>query len=75
MTSSAIAAGGRRVNVVSSGDLTSRGRTNADINVMQLDTTRAMLPILPMSPNASVDSLASTGASYLKYVSPTHVVL
>jgi hypothetical protein len=73
--SSAIAAGGRRVNDCSSGDLIISGRINAEIKVMKLDTTRAMLPIRPISPRASFDSLASRGASYLKYVSPTQVVL
>lgn len=75
-TIAAMAGGGRAVKPDdSSGDLMKRGRKKAPMKVTSEKTTKDMLPILPISPNASFDCLTSWGASYLKYVSPTHVVL
>lgn len=65
--------GGRAVKLPSSGDLMKRGRKDAPAKDTSENTTSDMLPILPMSPSASLDSLISWGASYLKYVSPTNV--
>ena len=66
LTTSARALGGRAVKLSSSGDLMNRGRRKAPRKVTKENTTRDKLPILPISPRASLDSLTSTGASYLK---------
>ena len=71
----AIAAGGRLVKLSSSGDLMSMGRMVAPTKTTEEKTTKAKLPIRPISPKASFDCLTSWGASYLKYISPTKVVL
>lgn len=74
VTRPAIAAGGRAVNPLSSGDRTNSGNRNAPTKVTIDCTTSAILPILPISPSASFDCLTSWGASYRKYNSPTQVV-
>lgn len=59
VTRPAMAAGGRAVKPLSSGDRTKRGNRNAPTKVTIDCTTRAILPILPMSPSASFDCLTS----------------
>jgi hypothetical protein len=75
VTTAAIAAGGLLVKLSSSGDLMSMGRMVAPTKTTDEKTTKARLPIRPISPKASFDCLTSCGASYLKYISPTKVVL
>jgi hypothetical protein len=75
VSSPAILLGGRGVNSSSSGEWMRSGKRNAPKKVTMENTTNAMLPIRPISPRASLDSFTSCGASYLKYVSPTHVLL
>jgi len=55
----AILFGGRAVKLFSSGDLMKRGRKDAPAKDTSENTTSDMLPILPMSPSASLDSLIS----------------
>lgn len=59
VTTLAIAAGGRAVNSSSSGDLMKSGKRKAPTVVTREKTTRAILPIRPMSPKVSVDCAAS----------------
>jgi hypothetical protein len=66
--------GGLEVNPSSSGERIKKGRRNAPENVTIENTTSAMLPMRPTSPSASLDPLTLCGTSYLKYVSPTHVL-
>ncbi len=65
LTKSAMAPGGRGVNEWSSGERTNRGMSQAPANVTAEKTTRDILPMRPISPNASLDSFTSSGASYL----------
>jgi len=55
----AIAAGGRLVKFSSSGERMRMGRMIAPAKTIEEKTTKARLPIRPISPNASFDCLTS----------------
>jgi hypothetical protein len=77
ITIGAILAGGRGVKsgFSSSGGLTIHGSMTEPANVIVEKAIRDMLPIRPTWPRVSSASLAAAGASYRRYISPTHVVL
>lgn len=74
----AISFGGRGVNagvLSSAGDWTMNGSRTDMTKVMIEKDMRAMEPTRPTLPVRSPAALTSAGASYLRYTSPTQVVL
>ncbi len=59
VSTAAIAAGGRLVKFSSSGDMMRTGSMAAPTKTTEENTTKAKLPIRPISPNASFDCLTS----------------
>lgn len=71
----AMTLGGRGVNFSSAGDRTIMGRKKAARKLTVEYSTRAKLPIRPISPNTSaLELFASEGVSYRIFVSPTQTV-
>lgn len=76
LTIGAILAGGLGVKsgFSSSGDLTIHGSVIEPMNVTMENTINDILPTRPISVSGSLEFLTSGEASYLRYISPTHVV-